>query len=190
MLQLILGKFPFPTLTHRVLWQGHTGVEGGHLPCLPWLRELGSGTRRPRPEMRPLPIPLPTCCRTLAVSSGKVITSATQAAKPAEKIWTPMVGCASAAPSILAQTGSEPAAPSRPEGGGSALCPVLPSARAAARSLSPGSRAAGSPVVPAGTGGRRSAGVGPGRAMLPPFLLPRNTHCAPSAGTYVAAAPG
>lgn len=100
-LQFILEKFRFPTRIHPVPRQ--TGAESGHLSYLPLLRNQISLRLS---EMHPLPILLPTCCRTLAVSSGKVTTSATQAASPAEKILTPMVGCASAAvaPSILAQT--------------------------------------------------------------------------------------
>ena len=57
--------------------------------------------------LRPLVIPLclATWSRTLAVSSGKVITSAKHAAIPAEKSWTPRVGCTSEAvrPPIFTQ---------------------------------------------------------------------------------------
>lgn len=121
--------------------------------------------------MHPLPTLLPTCCRTLAVSSGKVITSATQAANPAEKILTPMVGCASAAvaPSILAQMAGRGAGAEekgrRGEGGSSAL-----SAPSAALSH-PVQLAAGSPVVRGGHSGEeeRRSGAASGSASLPTF---------------------
>lgn len=59
-----------------------------------------------RPETPSTPVSLATTwSRTLAVSSGKVIASATQAATPAEKILTAMVGCTSevVGPIILTQ---------------------------------------------------------------------------------------
>lgn len=153
-------------------------------------------------EMHPLPILPPTCCRTLAVSSGKVITSATQAAKPAEKILTPMVGCASAAvaPSILAQIAERALAPRRkaaaPKVEVQSLCPFT--------ALSSGSNPLSHPGELGGWqpgGPRRAQGGGGaqecGRAgqCLPPHPLPRNTGrqrrapC-PRWGTYVVRSSG
>lgn len=88
------------------------------------------------PRHLPLPTALPTCRRTLAMSSGKVIMSATQAATPAEKILTAMVGGTSDAvcPTILTQAGGTPAQGERgfsPKGGSSAwlLTPARPGSR-------------------------------------------------------------
>lgn len=74
----------------------------------PESKERTQSRSPPRPRHLPLPTALPTCSRTLAVSSGKVIMSATQAATPAEKILTAMVGGGTSdavCPTILTQRG-------------------------------------------------------------------------------------
>lgn len=154
--------------------------------------------------MHPLPISLPTCCRTLAVSSGKVITSATQAANPAEKILTPMVGCASAAvaPSILAQIAERGAGAEEkaavPKVEVQFSLPLYSRPLGQQPALSPGEPGGWQPGGPGGHSREeeRRSGAGWGSASLPTFSPGTPTapglaaRALPSVGTYVAAAPG
>lgn len=153
--------------------------------CSAYLRpggytKAGAPGAAPTAGVRPpsAPVSLATWSRTLAVSSGKVIASATQAATPAEKSLTAMVGCTSevVGPIILTR-GAERGAGVEGEGLAAPRGAVL-----SASSPSCGRELHTRSLRRAGGGGRWAGGARErGRAWrrrLLPHARSRSTRCA------------
>lgn len=163
---------------------GEAGLVLKVATCSAYLRQggytkAGAGAA-PTAGVRPpsAPVPLATWSRTLAVSSGKVIASATQAATPAEKSLTAMVGCTSevVGPIILTR-GAERGAGVEGEGLAAPRGAVL-----SASSPSCGRELHTRSLRRAGGGGRWAGGARErGRAWrrrLLPHARSRSTRCA------------